>query len=176
MKRRLFISVTRIRDHSHWSKYQRKAKYVPYREPVTPEEYLSLVLPEGENYPVTPQDAEDVVNVSFKTCRLSRDGQTVALAGAYFMRTDVVTAWVRIGAKATEKPIKLVKWFKRMLKAFTEEYPSIHRIEAHCIPDHPKYRKLIELCGFQYEGLMRKGLTTEHDLLLFSLLPKEDKW
>lgn len=147
-----------------------------YREPVTPEEYLSLVLPEGENYPVTPQDAEDVCNVSFKTCRLSRNGQTIAVCGAYFMRTNVVSVWVRIGEEATKTPIKLIKWFKRMLRSFLEEYPSIHRIEAHCVSEVPKYRKLIEMFGFQYEGKMRQGLNEDFDLLLFSLLPKEDKW
>ena len=145
-----------------------------YSQPVTAEEYLTVKRSGPEYYVVTESDAIDTINVSFKACRLSSNGQAIALAGAYFMRAGVIAVWVRVSDEIAAKPIRAIRWFRKMLKATLNEYPGIHRVEAHCVDGLPQHKKLIELCGFKFEFAKRHGFKPNQDLLEFSYIPEVD--
>lgn len=118
-----------------------------------------------------PRYAEMIARVG-PCASFTADGEVIAAAGLIdFVGSGRALIWCVFAANIGRHFAPLLKRMERMLA----NYPR-RRLEAHIDPNFEASRRLVEISGFQYEGLMKSHSADGRDMQLWARINEGAAW
>jgi hypothetical protein len=97
------------------------------------------------------------------------DGTLLAIGGFAFPYAGLAEAWIKLTDAGKARPIKLVRWFRRMLASLIAEHQP-RRVQATVVDGDEITLRLDTWLGFKHESVMPlygPNGETCHRLVLF---------